>query len=165
MSRLPLRSTYIDNEDESLTVLDRLLEPAINADDLGNSTRMTVLGSIERDLVLLLNTRREDVVIPKDYEEASTSILNFGVPESARYGNLGTPGDQIKFCKSLEEAVCTFEPRLSRVSVRPVESEKGRPTVRFRIEATVDALQLREVFEIGFHRDTGTLSVTTGRYR
>ena len=68
---------YLEDDESTLTVLDRLLEQPPKAGDIGTRSRSPFLDSIARDLEVLLNTRREDPMVPPEYEEAATSILNF----------------------------------------------------------------------------------------
>jgi type VI secretion system protein ImpF len=146
-----------------MTVLDRLLQPAFKSADARAGGADDILESIARDLEVLLNTQRPEEKVPPEYEESAISILNFGVPEFTSYDNLSSAIDQRKLCKAMEEAIRLFEPRLSKVSVRLAESKNNRTLLHFRLEATVEFLSEREVFELGFKRDSGKTSVLRGR--
>jgi type VI secretion system lysozyme-like protein len=156
---------YLEDDELTLTVLDRLLEQPPKAGDIGVRSRSPFLDSIARDLEVLLNTRREEPMVPPEYEEAATSILNFGVPELTWYGNLSHPIEQNKLCKAMEESIRLFEPRLRKISVRAIGLDNPKASVRFRLEATIEFLSEREVFEIGLKRDTGRMSVSPGGNR
>jgi predicted component of type VI protein secretion system len=65
----------------------------------------------------------------------------------------------------MEESIRIFEPRLRKVSVRAVDLDNPKASVRFRLEATIEFLSEREVFEIGLKRDTGRMSVSAGGNR
>jgi type VI secretion system protein ImpF len=157
------KDRYPEETESSLTVLDRLLQQPPKAGDINIRSRSPLRDSIARDLEMLLNTRREETLVPAEYEEGSTSILNFGVPEFTRYGNLSSPIEQNKLCRSIEESIRMFEPRLRKVSVRLIEPEKRDAVLRFRLEATIEFLSEREVFELGFKRDTGVMSISEGK--
>ena len=148
-----------------MTVLDRLLQPPPRIGDCVLRPRNPLRASIARDLEMLLNTRKEEDLISPEYKESAVSILNFGVPELTRYGNLSSPIEQKKLCKSLEQSIEIFEPRLRKVSVRLMEAEKRSTMLRFRLEGTIDLSLELEVFEMGFKQDTGELSVLRGSGR
>jgi len=149
--------------DWSPTVLDLLLRPLSNAGEIAARSRNPQRDSIARDLEVLLNTRREEELIPPEYEEAAKSLLNFGLPEVASYGNLSSPIEQTKLCKAMEEAIRLFEPRLKKVSVRVSMNEKRSELLGIRIEGSIDSLGEREVFDLGFQRDSGRMSIEAGR--
>jgi len=150
------------HETESPTVLDRLLYRKPNADEQRGRDSDLVLASIARDLEALLNSRCHEDTILADYTESCSSILNFGVPEFDQYGNLASASEQNKLCKAIEGSIRLFEPRLSGVSVRMIASGKRDFTLRFRIEATIQAQGEKEVFEAGLKRNSNILSVSSG---
>src|SRR3954462_13979932 len=69
-----------------------------------------------QDLTELLNTHRAEDVVDPVYEEASKSILNFGLSDFVS-SNLNSSIDQERVRQSIERAVRAFEPRLSNVTV------------------------------------------------
>ena len=151
-----------DEKYDGSTVLDLLLWQEERADDIGRRGDM-VLDSIARDLEFLLNSRREDEAIPEEYPEVSRSILNFGMPALGRYGNIGTAAEQVKLCRSMEDAVRTFEPRLRRPQMRVRGADAGsRGVLRFTLEATVDGMKQREIFELRLKPATGEMTVAAG---
>ena len=157
-----MERNYADT-DAAATVLDRLLQPTLKSADAGARGSNDVLESIARDVEVLLNTQRHDEKVPPEYEECAVSILNFGVPELTSYDNLSSAIDQKKLCKAMEEAIRIFEPRLRKVSVRLIEPKNNKALLRFRLEANVESLYEREVFEMGFKRDSGKTSVVSSR--
>jgi type VI secretion system lysozyme-like protein len=153
---------YRDDDDGTMTVLDKLFQP-VKSGEIGTRSRNALRDSIARDLEMLLNTHRQDDFIPAEYVETIASIVTFGVPEFTAFGNLSSAIEQNKLCKAMEEAIRIYEPRLGKVSVRMAASEDRKALLRFRLEATIEFLSEREVFEMGFKRDTGEMTVLTGR--
>jgi type VI secretion system protein ImpF len=91
--------------------------------------------SVRRDLEWLLNTRL--VAIPPDerLREVNRSLYVYGLPDFSAY-SLSNPDDQNKLVRHLQIAIKTFEPRLAKVRVVPLEvSGANTRTLRFRIEA------------------------------
>lgn len=141
------------------SVLDLLLEDTRPMAQTSARSRDPFGDAIARDLHMLLNTRRMEQLLPAGFEQCSTSILNFGLPDLTHCGALNAPAEQIKVCRWLEEAIRTFEPRLRSISVRLVDSGSSSPFLRFRLEAHADFLADRVSFEMNLKRDTGELSV------
>src|SRR5215831_2310980 len=149
----------IDEKAELLpTILDRLAPIEEKTGELG-SRDFTVEDSIARDLEILLNTRREEFLVPPEFEQTATSIVNFGVPDPAKCGSLRFGPEQAKLCRWIEEAIRNFEPRLRNVSVRVVDRENVAPILRFRIEAKAEYTSEKLAFELGLKRDSGRLAV------
>jgi type VI secretion system lysozyme-like protein len=145
------------------SLLDRL---APSDEDRGfRSPEDLIEESIVRDLEMLLNTRREEFLIPPEFEQTAASIVNFGMPDLAKCGSLRTGPEQAKLCRWVEEAIRTFEPRLGNVSVRVVDRESVTPVLRFRVEAKAEFTARRMAFELGLKRDSGQLAVLPGSMR
>jgi|SRR5215472_10127042 len=121
--------------------------------------------SIVRDLEMLLNTRREEFLIPAEFEQTAASIVNFGIPDLAKCGSLRTGPEQAKLCRWIEEAIRTFEPRLGNVSVRVLDKENVNPVLRFRVEAKAEFTTRRMAFELGLKRDSAQLAIIPGSMR
>lgn len=121
--------------------------------------------SIIRDLEMLLNTRREEFLIPSEFEQTATSIVNFGIPDLAKCGSLRSGLEQAKLCRWIEEAIRIFEPRLCNVAVRVVDRENVNPVLRFRVEARAEFTARGVAFELGLKRDTGELAILPGTMR
>ena len=150
------------NEDEGQTLLDRLLWQPDAVDDAGRRGN-PMIDSIARDLEMLMNSRRPEGDFPETYPEVATSILNFGMPALGGYGDIATGAEQNRLCRSIEDAVHTFEPRLKRAQVRVAASEPGQKSVvRFRMEATVAEISMREIFELRLKPETGEMTVAAG---
>jgi type VI secretion system protein ImpF len=144
------------------TILDRLAPPEENNGEIGSKRRGSADefgASIARDLYVLLNTRREEFLVPPEFEQTAASIVNFGVPDFTKCGNLRSSADQMRLCRWIEEAIRIFEPRLRNVAVRVVDNENVTPVLRFRVEAKAEFIAERVAFEMGLKRDTGELAV------
>jgi type VI secretion system lysozyme-like protein len=114
---------------------------------------------------MLLNTRREEFLIPPEFEQTATSIVTFGVPDLAKCGSLRCGPEQAKLCRWIEDAIRIFEPRLCSVAVRVVDRENVNPVLRFRVEAKAEITARRVAFELGLKRDSGELAVLPGSMR
>jgi type VI secretion system lysozyme-like protein len=154
-------SAYREDIDSDMSVMDRLLVRRASG-MIGESDRDAQINSLTRDLDLLLNTRRREVVIADDFSNCASSILNFGVPDLMHCGDLNTPVERDRVCEALERAIETFEPRLRDVSVKLVPCEGRNSHHHFRLEATIVSLSQREVFEMGLQRNTGAMRVKVG---
>ena len=121
--------------------------------------------SIIRDLEMLLNTRREEFLIPPEFEETAKSIVNFGIPDLSKCGSLRFGTEQTKLCRWIEDAIRTFEPRLGNVAVRVADRENVNPVLRFRVEAKAEFTARRVAFELGLKRDSGELAILPGTTR
>lgn len=121
--------------------------------------------SIIRDLEMLLNTRREEFLVPAEFEQTAISIVNFGIPDLSKCGSLRLGPEQTKLCRWIEEAIRTFEPRLANVAVKIVDRENVNPVLRFRVEAKAEFTAQRVAFELGLKRDNGELAILPGSMR
>ena len=70
--------------------------------------------SLCRDLAALLNMRRAEEDFDRSYQEATNSLLTFGVADFTSL-NLKNGIDQERVRRSMERAIRQFEPRLTRV--------------------------------------------------
>lgn len=120
------------------SIIDRLVEPPtdgqIGTPQLSGEERL--IAAVANDLSVLLNTRREEGLVPKEFEQSSTSIVNFGIPDVMKL-SLRSSADQARLRRWLEDAIKTFEPRLNNVVVKSAGWEQGSPTLRFRVEAEI----------------------------
>jgi type VI secretion system protein ImpF len=121
--------------------------------------------AVQRDLEILLNTRRAEQPVPAGYQLCSSSLLNFGLPDLSLY-SLRISSEQHRLRKSIDAAIRFFEPRLSNVSVFLNGWDEKRPVLRFRVEATLKAGAAFEpvVFDTEFRLDSGRFGVK-GRLR
>ena len=145
------------------SILDRL---APQDDGRGSRSRAdSVEDSILRDLEMLLNTRREEFLIPPEFEQTATSIVNFGVPDLAKCGSLRSGPEQARLCRWIEDAIRIFEPRLCNVAVRVLDRENVNPILHFRVEGKAEFTARKVAFELGLKRDSGELVVLPGSVR
>lgn len=152
-----------DRTELAVSILDRLIPPD---EDLGSRSAEEVVGeSIVRDLEMLLNTRREEFLVPPEFEQTAASIVNFGIPDLAKCGGLRSGPEQAKLCRWIEDAIRIFEPRLGNVAVRVIDRENVNPVLRFRVEAKAEFTARRVAFELGLKRDSGQLAVLPGSMR
>jgi type VI secretion system protein ImpF len=153
-----------DDERVVLSVFDRLLD-----DDPGNprDQRLTagraleeLRNAIRRDLEALLNTRPCSTTWSAEFSELSSSILNYGAM-SVTGAELGSDDNRERFRAAVEQAIRRFEPRFLRVSVALVEDvERIDRTIRFRIEALVEAKPMPEPLVFDSVLDPSTQGVT-----
>jgi type VI secretion system lysozyme-like protein len=147
------------------TILDRLAPQEDKLKQIGSRRRDTIEGAITRDLEMLLNTRREEFLVPPEFEQTAASIVNFGVPDLAKCGNLRFGPEQAKLCRWIEEAIRNFEPRLHNVAVRVVDRENVTPVLHFRVEAKAEFTSQKIAFDLGLKRDIGKLAILPGSMR
>ena len=153
----------VDQVELSGSLLDRLAPREYGRG--ARSAMDSIEASIIRDLEMLLNTRREEFLIPPEFEQTATSIVNFGIPDLAKCGSLRSGPEQTKLCRWIEEAIRIFEPRLCNVAVRVVDRENVNPVLRFRVEAKAEFTARRVAFELGLKRDNGELAILPGTMR
>lgn len=150
------------------SVLDRLVgddegpptggELRIGVDDLRRVIR--------RDLEWLLNSR---LVVADDlatYEEASKSILAFGLSDLSPF-TLASARDSQSICDLITKAVRAFEPRLAKRSVKTEFLPKDDATdqqMHFRISAMihVDPISEPVSFDTALDRSSGSVVVREG---
>jgi type VI secretion system lysozyme-like protein len=146
------------------SILDCLRIDPFAVQELGSRNESdALLDSIAGDLEMLLNVRRRRNLIPPQFEEAATSILNFGIEEFDLFGDLRNPLEQERFCNSLESIIEIYEPRLAGVRVQLVRSGITKHRLQLRIQAVVVALEERATFEADFARMASRFSVRGGR--
>jgi type VI secretion system protein ImpF len=143
--------------------LDRLVNPDSNEQTApGRLSAVDLLqDTVRRDLALLLNTRRKEHPIPREFEQCNRSLLVFGLPDFTAF-SLRNPGDQRKLAQAIEAAMRAFEPRLSGVSVSPEARNELDPILRFRVDALLDIQPVPEpiAFDTVLQADTGRFLVT-----
>jgi type VI secretion system lysozyme-like protein len=145
------------------SILDRLRIDLFAVQELGSrSEAESILDSIAGDLEILLNVRRRRDLIPPQFEEAATSILNFGIEEFDLFGDLRNPIEQERLCNSLESIIETFEPRLVGVRVQLVPSGITKHRLHLRIQGAVVSLDEQATFEADFARTSSRFSVRGG---
>jgi len=115
--------------------------------------------AVRRDLEWLLNTRT--IAEPPDsrLREVNRSVYVYGLPDFTAY-SLASPEDQSRLIRHLQNAIKTFDPRLDKVKVVPLEVNGANTRVlHFRIEA----LLLMDPAPEHISFDT-TLQLTSGEY-
>lgn len=151
---------YREEWEEGLTVLDRLLWQPEHADEIGRSGD-PLLHSIGRDLEVLMNSRRDEGWVIEECPAVGSSILNFGIPALGRYGDIGLAAEQTRLCRSIEEAIRTFEPRLRRPQVRVMERDvRQKSVLRLRLRASVAEMEPKDIFQIALKPETGEMTVS-----
>lgn len=153
-----------DDERIVLSVFDRLLDD--NPADLSERTLASgkalegLRDAMRRDLEALLNTRPCSTTWSAEFSELSNSILNYGaLPVTG--AELGSDNNRERFRAAVEQAIRRFEPRFLRVSVTLIDDgERIDRTLRFRIEALVQAKPMPEPLVFDSVLDPSTLGVT-----
>jgi type VI secretion system protein ImpF len=120
------------------SVLDRLID---TDPDTSTEPPMTWAQSVRelkralrRDLEWLLNTRRIVQPAPEGFTELQRSLYHYGLPDITSLAAESVAArDWLR--RQVEETITLFEPRLSGVRVRVVESDvEGRRELRFVID-------------------------------
>jgi type VI secretion system protein ImpF len=151
-----------------LGLLDRLLdyEPDTRSEPV--ITRAESLrrfrASVKRDLEALLNTVRISFEIPESCPELRKSLLNYGLPDVSSM-SLQSPTDERRLLRGLEQAIETFEPRLSRARVTSSETmTSSMQAVRFHVEALllIDPAPERIAFDTVLEISKGAYSIKEG---
>jgi type VI secretion system protein ImpF len=147
------------------SLLDRL------TDSEPNSTREAQVSSWEeirqfknslcRDLAALLNTRRAQEDFDPNYEQASASLLTYGIMDFTSY-NLKNDVEQELVRRSIERSIRQFEPRLTRVTVIMDELDSLKSVLRFQVKALLRTQGNSEavLFDVSLHRESRRIAVT-----
>jgi type VI secretion system protein ImpF len=145
-----------NNASATLSLLDRLTEKQAAV-----SSWTEVKASLCEDLAALLNTRRAESDFDSSYEQATNSLLTFGVADFTPY-NLRNAVEQERVRHSIERAIRLFEPRLSRVTVTLEEPDPLRPVLRFQISALLrtEAPGQAVLFDATLHRESRRIAVS-----
>jgi type VI secretion system protein ImpF len=116
--------------------------------------------ALRRDLEWLLNTRRTPDPAGDEYRETSKSLFNYGLPDITSL-NWESSRDRARLARHIEDVVHTFEPRIGRLKVVPLEADAGsRHILRFQIEGLLEMDPAPE--HVSF--DT-VLQLTSGEYQ
>ncbi|MGH7074979.1 MAG: type VI secretion system baseplate subunit TssE [Stellaceae bacterium] len=94
--------------------------------------------SVRGDMEDLLNSRQPCLVWPSWLDELSVSLVNYGIPDFTGY-DIASPERREEFRRTVEEVVRNFEPRLMGVSVSLVTIDDATRSIRFRINALIQA--------------------------
>ena len=149
----------------TLSLLDRLTDadPDSNAEGQLSSWEEVrqYKDSLCRDLAALLNTRRAEEDFDPAYEQATASLLTFGVIDFTSF-NLKNEGEQDLVRRSIERSIRQFEPRLTRVTVAMEEVDPLKSVLRFQVKALLRTEGTSEpvLFDVALHRESRRIAVT-----
>jgi type VI secretion system protein ImpF len=147
------------------SILDRLLDFEPKLSQESPKTRLRSLRefkqSVKRDLEWLLNSRchlEED--IKNTSQELYKSVLAYGLPDFTGVG-IRSNVEQARLTKAVEEAIKTYEPRLSNLKVTLEPFSDVDKTIKFRIEAQLNVEPAPEpvVFDTVLQLGTGSFEV------
>jgi type VI secretion system protein ImpF len=150
-----------------LSLIDRLidLDPGSSREARSNpwDEMRDLRASLCRDLTALLNTRRAEQDFPSGYEEATNSLLSFGVLDFTAH-DLKNGVEQERLRQSIERAIRQFEPRLAGVTVSIEEPDPLRPVLQFQIAAILKIQPASEsvVFDVTLQRESRRMAVSGG---
>jgi type VI secretion system protein ImpF len=146
------------------SVLDRLIDHDPQVPQEAPRTRNQLLRelklAVRRDLENLLNTRVRSVPFPPELSELRQSLVNYGIPDLTG-AFLGSSRDREEFRRTIQAVILLFEPRLKKLSVTLNDQEATDRTIRFHIEATLQAEPAPEpvAFDSMLRLTTGTFEV------
>jgi type VI secretion system protein ImpF len=116
--------------------------------------------SLCRDLAALLNTRRAQEDFDPIYEQATASLLTFGITDFTSY-NLKNDVEQELVRRSIERSIRQFESRLTRVTVIMEEFDPLRSVLRFQVKASLRSERSEAVlFDVSLHRESRRIAIT-----
>lgn len=117
-------------------VLDRLMDQA-NAANQPHQLLRQLRESVRRDLEILFNTRFRCISPPEGCHHLKSSLVNYGLPDLSTI-NLASQEQRKRFCRDIEKAILTFEPRIKSVKVQSDSKiDPENPFITFRIEAVL----------------------------
>jgi type VI secretion system protein ImpF len=146
------------------SILERLIDLQPNSGVETPPTRAQSVrqlkAALRRDLEWLLNTRRTPDPAGEEYRETSKSLFNYGLPDITSF-NWESARDRTRLARFIEDVVHTYEPRIGRLRVVPIEADAGnRHILRFQIEGMLEMDPAPE--HVSF--DT-VLQLTSGEYQ
>ena len=119
------------------SILDRLIDPeSAGTAIMTGYTAQKMFDAVLRDLEDLLNTRRTEGVIPKEFDEVQTSIVGYGLPDISSV-HASDSGSRQSIAKAIERVIRQYEPRLQAIHVELLNPEDDpiRQSVKFRVDA------------------------------
>lgn len=148
------------------SVLDRLSAHRGARGSDGEIGLREIHAAVRHDLECLLNSR---VWWPNgldDFDEASTSVLSYGIPDLTGF-SWTSVNDGKTVAKLIEEAIKNFEPRLVPRSVKVSQVERESVDdfrVRLRIDAIlqVEPYTERVSFDTDFDVESGAMHLSGG---
>ena len=105
------------------------------------------------------NRRAHDALKTPGMSECPKSMLTYGLPDISGI-SLQNTGDEQRLLKGLEDAIETFEPRLSRIRVTSADvDDSNKQSLTFHVEALlmIDPAPERIAFDT-------VLDITKGAY-
>jgi type VI secretion system protein ImpF len=123
--------------------------------------------SVQRDLEWLLNTRRNPDAPSDEMQEIQSSLYNFGIPDITSMSR-DSQETRLRLLQQVEDALHTFEPRLTNVKISMVEvdgeKEHSRRELRFVVDATLrlDPTPEHVVFDTVLHFSSGQIEFPGG---
>jgi type VI secretion system protein ImpF len=143
---------------ESRTVLNDQVDPG--ARQMISMRRLREC--VQRDLSWLLNTGNLAAVQELSrYPRVARSVVNYGMPSLA--GRMVTSVDAHIAAKRIQEAITTYEPRLSRIQVTPEATrDSDEMTLSFRIDAELWGQPVSQhlVLRTSIDVDTGDVRIS-----
>lgn len=116
--------------------------------------------SVHRDLEWLLNTRSTAEPVPEELQELRRSVYNYGLPDITSLSR-DSGQSRGRLLRLVEEAINTFEPRLTNVRVRMAEADTP---IRRQLHFVIEAMLRMDPNPEPVVFDT-TLDVSSGQYR
>ena len=151
----------------TLSILDRLtdLEPDSNVEGRTSSwdEMRQFKAALCRDLAALFNTRRAEQDFDPSFEQATNSLLTFGIADFTSF-NLKNAIEQERVRRSIEHAIRRFEPRLARVTVTLELPDSVSPVLRFQIDGLLRTGSSSQpvLFNATLHHDSRQVAVAGG---
>jgi type VI secretion system protein ImpF len=148
------------------SLIDRLTDLEPRSDVEGRvgyleSVRQFKAG-LQRDLEWLLNTRRIPIPAPEELDEVRDSLYHYGIPDLTSISR-DSPEARDRLRRRVEDAIATFEPRLTNVNIimLEMEGEQHRRELRFHVEGTLlmDPTPEQIVFDTVLHFASGEYEV------
>jgi type VI secretion system protein ImpF len=155
---------WAPEETVTQSVLERLIDrdPQSGADTAPTRAQSVrqLKAALRRDLEWLLNSRRTPEPAGSEFEELQESLFNFGLPDISSL-NWSSARDRTRLARMVEEAIATFEPRISRTKVTLIESQgSSQHVLRFQVEGLLEMDPAPELISF----DT-VLQLSSGEYQ
>jgi type VI secretion system protein ImpF len=146
------------------SVIDRLIDldpaSAVEPPPTRAQSVRQLKAALRRDMEWLLNTRRTPEPADSEFPELEKSVYNFGLADITSL-SWSSSRDRTRLARMIEQTVATYEPRITRIKVVPLEAAAGAQHVlRFQIEGLLEMDPAPE--RISF--DT-VLQLTSGEYQ
>lgn len=110
----------------TLSLMDRL------SDQPKSSSIEQFESTLRQELVELLNTKRREEEVPKEFAECRKSILNFGLPDFTSLSMGAAVRKNLEM--EIARAITAFEPRLMSVRVEIDPTTEQVASLRFSIQ-------------------------------